>query len=277
MGVPLLRAEVDLGAIDHNIRALKAKTADGTRMLAAVKANAYGHGMVPVANRALASGIDWLGVARIGEGIALREAGITAPVLVLGTTPPDFVDDLVHYDLTTSVSSLETAQAYSATAARNGIPVRIHIKVDSGMGRLGLLSDCFRSEEARPVLEEVMTIMDLPGVSVEGILSHFALADATDKTSANGQFAAFATLLQRLDEAGRKIPLRHMANSAGAIDIPESHLDMVRPGISVYGLNPSDEVGPGLIDLQPAMTIKARMVNLKQVGAGLTQILHRDL
>ncbi|MDM8538737.1 alanine racemase [Desulfobacterales bacterium HSG17] len=276
-------AEIDLAEIVHNIRQLKSLLDPKVKMLTAVKANAYGHGMVAVAETALKCGVDMLGVARYNEGIVLRKAGITTPVLVFGYTSPDAVQDIIKYDLTPTVFSYETAQQFSSAAQKARKKIKIHIKVDTGMGRIGLLpetsagsvtfpTDDFATSEAEPVeaVAEIERIVKLPGLESEGIYTHFACADSADKTHANMQFERFTDLLKRLSVAGIDFPIRHAANSAAIIDMPETHLDMVRPGISLYGLYPSDEVDCKKVNLKPVMTLKAKIGQIKEVPAGFS-------
>jgi alanine racemase len=268
----LIWAEIDLSAIDRNINALK-KAAGSARFMAVVKANAYGHGALPVAERALHSGADWLGVARLDEALALRSAGIEAPILVFGHTPPERAKELVENDVRPTVCTLETAGELSSQISAGGRRIRVHVKIDSGMGRLGILPDAFRPgapPDAPPTqaAAEIAAIGALPGIEVEGIYTHFASADDADKTSARNQLSVFSTILTVLEREGLQIPLCHAANSAAIIDLPETHLAMVRAGISLYGLAPSAEVGTQRLGLKPAMSLKARIVHLKQVPAG---------
>jgi len=238
-----------------------------------VKANAYGHGVVQVTQQALESGAEVLGVARLNEGIALRKAGFDEPILIFGFTPPAVAGKLIAFDLTQSVWSYQTAEAYSAAAVTAGKPIKIHLKVDTGMGRLGLLPDCRGDSDPglsskTSALQEVKAIASLPCLELEGIYTHFATADALDKSYAKAQFEIYVNFLNELRQANLKVPVKHAANSGAIIDMPETHLDMVRAGISLYGLYPSDEVDKGRIELQPAMTLKARVVHLKNVPAG---------
>jgi len=266
-------AEIDLTAIANNTRELRRITFPGAHLLVAVKANAYGHGAVEVARTALQNGADALGVARLEEGIALRQAGLTAPVLIFGYTSPHRTLDLSAYDLTQTVYSLDTAQAMSVAAASQGCRIKVHLKVDTGMGRLGLLPDNRRLTHAgmvpeRGAIYEVKAMQALPGLDLEGIFTHFATADSRDKNYAHQQFAQFNAFLAALDRAGITIPVKHAANSGAIIDMPETHLNMVRAGIALYGLFPSDEVDHGRLTLIPAMTLKTRIIHLKQVAAG---------
>lgn len=262
-------AEIDLAAISGNVKGLRRLLSETTRMMAVVKADAYGHGAVPVARQAVAAGADALGVARLGEALELRNAGIDAPVLIFGHTPPESAAKLIAHDLIQTVYSREIAVALSKKAESLGSRIRVHVKIDTGMGRLGIMAngpeDCGGIEAAA---ETVRSIYDLPGLRPEGIYTHFATADDRDKTVARGQFKLFSALLERLEKSGTAVGLRHAANSAAIIDMPETHLDMVRAGISIYGHYPSEAVGHQRVFLVPAMTVKSRIVHLKTVGPG---------
>ncbi|MBU0988536.1 MAG: alanine racemase, partial [Proteobacteria bacterium] len=211
----------------------------------------------------------------LNEGIELRNAGFDVPILIFGYTPPQLAAELMAFDLTQTVWSYQTAEALSAAATRTNQSIKIHVKVDTGMGRLGLLSDRLRpslqiDNSGRKAMGEVESIASLPGLELEGVYTHFATADSADKNYAEKQFEIFMDFLDQLRKAGLHIPVRHAANSAAIIDMPETHLDLVRPGISIYGLYPSDEVDKGRIALKPAMTLKARVVHLKKVPAGFS-------
>jgi alanine racemase len=266
LNTDLIWAEIDLGAIAHNVSALKHLLAPPCRLLAAVKANGYGHGAVRVAQTALANGATFLGVARVDEGIELRRAGITDPILVFGYTPPARAEDLLQFGLTQTVYDLSTAEAFSARALASGRRLTIHIKLDTGMGRLGIVSQGGGS--TLPVIEAVKRIAALPGLTLEGLFTHFASADSLAKTHAEEQFRIFSHLLQSLQAQGIRVALRHAANSGAIIDMPHTHLDLVRAGISLYGLYPSAEVNQGRVALKPAMTLKSRVIHIKQVPAG---------
>ncbi len=265
---PLTWAEIDLNAIAHNVQELRCITSPAARLMVAVKANAYGHGTVEVAGQALKSGADALGVARISEGIQLRKAGINAPVLIFGYTSPYEAAMLYEFDLIQTVFSYETARALSDTASSLDIKINIHLKVDTGMGRLGLLPDSRRAAPADSAVEEVKSIARLSGLKLEGIFTHFATADWSDKSYAEKQFEIFSNFLDQLHKAGLKFSVKHAANSGAIIDMPQTHLDMVRAGISVYGLYPSDEIDKSGIKLLPAMSLKANIIHLKKVPAG---------
>jgi alanine racemase len=269
---PITWAEIDLRAYAHNIRELKRITRPPARLMAVVKANGYGHGAIEVAREALQNGAEYLGVARINEAIPLRKAGFDAPILIFGYSPPDLAPLLIDYELTQTVYSLPTASALSEQATRKRKKINIHLKVDSGMGRLGFL---MQSTDGNPddsaaqnPVREIEAITRLPGLTVEGIFTHFATADSADKSYANLQLDRFLDLLNRLQKEGLDPPVRHAANSAALIDMPHSHLDMVRPGIATYGLQPSDEVNQSDVDLRPVMTLKSRIIHLKKVSPG---------
>ena len=273
MDSPLVWAEVDLEAIAHNVRELRRITDPGADLMAVVKANAYGHGAVEVTRKALENGADSLGVARIEEGIELRKAGVKESVLIFGYTPPVLAYKLIGFDLTQTVWSYTTAQALSDIAVSSNKQIKVHLKVDTGMGRLGLLPDCRRPPGTEQnlmgnAIREAESISSLAGLKLEGVYTHFATADSSDKSYAGKQFEIFLDFLNELRRAGMNPPLCHAANSAAIIDMPETHLDLVRAGIAIYGLYPSHEVNKRRIALKPAMTLKSKVVHLKKVLPG---------
>ncbi|HID61659.1 MAG TPA: alanine racemase [Anaerolineae bacterium] len=252
-------AEVDLDAIAHNARRLKERVGEKTELMAVVKANAYGHGAVPVARTALENGASRLAVNRALEGVELRQAGITAPILILSYSLPNEAETIVRWDLTPTVTTVEGALALSAMSDRQSKVTPIHVKVDTGMGRFGLLPD--------EVVPFVRRISELPGLKLEGLFTHFAVADRADKTYTRRQFGLYLRVVEQLENAGFTIPLKHVANSAATLDLPEMHLDMVRCGIALYGLSPSDEVEPA-IPLKPAMALKSRVARVRTLPPG---------
>ena len=272
MDASLIWAEIDLKAIAHNVAELRRITRPDTRLMAVVKANGYGHGAIEVAKCAMQNGAETLGVARIEEGIRIREAGIQAPILIFGYTLPDRAGDLLEYELATCVYTAASARKLSGTAAALGKKIKVHLKVDTGMGRLGQLPRNFKPDNSTAIaadaLEETLTIAGLEGLEFEGICTHFASADSADKSAAEKQLNLFIDYLKHLRQAGLEPPVIHAANSAALIDMPQSHFDMVRPGISIYGLYPSDEVRKERVPLKPAMALKARIIHLKEVPAG---------
>jgi len=252
-------AEVDLDAIAHNARGLKERAGPETELMAVVKANAYGHGAVPVARTALENGASRLAVNRALEGVELRQAGLTAPILILGYSLPIEAETIVRWDLTLTVTTVEGALALSAMSDRQGKVTPIHVKVDTGMGRFGLLPD--------EVVAFVRRISKLPGLRLEGLFTHFAVADLADKAYTRRQFGLYMWVVRQLEDAGFTVPLKHVGNSATNLDRPEMHLDMVRCGIALYGLRPSDEVEPA-IPLKPAMALKSRVARVRTLPPG---------
>jgi alanine racemase len=272
---PLTRAEIDLQALAHNYRELRRVTDPSAGIMAVVKADGYGHGATQVAQVALDCGAKFLAVARFSEAVQLREAGITAPILLFGYSLPAYVNTMAENNVRVSINSLSSARMLSAEAVRTGKTLRVHIKIDTGMGRLGLLSDelainsaSATGDHGNRVLKDVLTIAALPHMEVEGIFTHFANADASDKTQTRIQFNRFTSLLDALGKEGFHVKFRHAANSAATIELPETHLDLVRPGVSQYGLWPSEEVDKSLIDLKPVMSIKSTVIHVKSVDAG---------
>ena len=267
---PHIWNEIDLAAIAHNVRELRRITRPSARMMAVVKADGYGHGAEAVARTALANGADMLAVARVDEGVRLRQAGFDSPILVMGPTFPEFADDIIDNDLIQGVTSLEATCGLAARAVARQTVIPIHLKVDSGMGRLGLLPDCGDPGRDRglPPVAEVRALAALTGLRLEGIFTHFAAADESDKSFAALQLDIFTHFLDQLSRAGVDSGMRHAANSAGVIDLPPSHLDAVRPGIALYGLYPSRAVDCHKVDLRPALTLKTRILQVKEVPAG---------
>lgn len=258
--------EVDLDSIGKNVREIKKRLPPGVHFMAVVKANAYGHGSVPVAVAALEAGATWLGVATVEEGVELRKAGIKAPILILGLICDEFAEDMVRWDLAATICSEEAARAISAAALRQGKVARAHLKVDTGMGRIGL-----QRWELLPFLRK-MRELSLPALDIEGIFMHFATADEEDRGYALEQFALFQEMLKEARSEGFVFRLRHAANSAATIYLPQTAMDMVRVGISLYGYGcpPSRRKDEG-VHLIPALQFKARVMQVKTVppGAGI--------
>lgn len=253
-------SEINLDALAHNVRQLRSVTSPQAELMAIVKANAYGHGAEQVAWTALASGAKRLGVARVSEGIELREAGIAAPILVLGYTVPEEYPLLLKHNLIQTVYNIEIARGLSALASRANKKAPVHIKVDTGMGRLGFFPD------SRGIVD-ILDIARLPHLELSGIFTHFATADSRDKSYARLQWSKFTGLLDALARAGLTFPCRHAANSAAILEMPETHLDMVRAGIAIYGVWPSKEVANRRVHLQPVMAVKTRIAHVKEVPA----------
>ena len=255
-------AEIDLGNLEHNYRALRA-CAPGSKFLGVVKANAYGHGAVPVAKKLEELGADYLAVACLNEALELRDAGIEMPVMILGGTPPELAELVVERGITQAVFTMELAQALSEAAAKRGVKAKIHVKVDTGMSRLGLL--CHNPEDCAA---RVDAICALPHLEAEGIFTHFANADG-DEEYTMLQFTRYLDLLEVLEKKySRKFSICHCAASAAVLNYPCTHLDMVRPGIALYGHYPDPSCegldGPGLL---PVMTLKTRVAAVRDLPA----------
>ncbi len=252
-------AEIDLTAVSHNTRLLKTRIGPEVKLFAVVKANGYGHGAVEVARTALQHGASRLAVARAAEGVELRRAGLDAPILVMGYHIPAEAGLFVDYDLTATVNTAVFAQTLSSFATAQNKTAAVHVKVDTGMGRYGLLPD-----EVAPFLDE---ISPLPHLDIEGLYTHFAVADEADKSYTRRQFAIFQDVLAQVEAAGHTIRLRHTANSAAALELPEMQLDGVRAGIALYGLEPNNIVNPNS-PLRPALTLKSHVARLRTLPAG---------
>lgn len=255
-----VHADVNLDAIYHNCEEAKKKVKDGTKLMAIVKADAYGHGAVQVA-RKIDAIADAYGIAILEEGIELRRAGITKPILILGFTPWQQFDGLFAYDITQTVYSLEMAQKLSDAAVSRGKKAHIHIKIDTGMGRIGF----FPGKES---LEQIKQLAKLPGLAIDGCFTHFARADEKDKAAAKRQLDAFLAFVEEIKACGISLPVCHAANSAAIMELPQAHLDMVRLGIALYGLYPSKEVCRGEMALEPAMELRSCVSFVKEVPAG---------
>jgi len=255
-------AEINLQALEHNVQAIKRHLRPHCQLMAMVKANAYGHGVIPVAQRSLQAGADWLAVATLDEALQLVEAGIEAPILVLGYVEPAHARVAVAHGLRMTVFSHLQAEALAAAASREGRPARCHLKVDTGMGRLGMLPD-----EAG--LAEAIAIARTPEVELEGIYTHLPVADSADKSTSWQQAELFQQFIFALEaDAAIKIPLKHLGNSAIILDLPQLQLDMVRAGIILYGLYPSAEVDRQGIKLQEVMRFLTQVAYVKEVPTG---------
>lgn len=254
-------AEINLDAINHNIREVKKNVGEDVKVMAVIKADGYGHGAVMVANSLNEIGIDGFAVAIIEEGIVLRKRGIQSPILILGYTSPYQYGELVQYGLTQTVFRYEMAEKISEFAVLLGKTAKIHIKVDTGMNRIG-----FKDNEES--IEIIRRIKELPNIEIEGIFTHFACADETDKKSAYHQYQRYSKFVERLEAVGVSIPIKHVSNSAAIMDLEDVRLDMVRSGIMTYGLYPSEEVNHDRIRLQPALSFKSHIIYIKEAEAG---------
>ncbi|OPX86767.1 MAG: Alanine racemase [Pelotomaculum sp. PtaB.Bin104] len=254
-------AEINLGAIAHNVREIRRVTAPLAKVLAVVKANGYGHGAVEVSRVALANGTDWLGVARVAEGVALREAGIEAPVLILGYSPPEQSEEVVRYRLSQTVYTYDMALALAKAAGREGARARVHVKVDTGMGRIGWVS-------GPATVQAILKLARIPHIEIEGIFTHFAAADTIEQEYTRTQLERFLDITAALQREGLEVPLKHAANSPALLKFPETHLDLVRAGIIIYGLYPAENFEQGQVRLRPAMSLKAKVAYIKEVPSG---------
>jgi alanine racemase len=250
-------AEVDLAAIRNNFSAIKSLVQPQTKVMAVVKANAYGHGAVPVAEELIRAGASTLAVARVEEGLELRRAKVASPILVLGLAEPEEARLAVEAELSVAVASFPLAQALSLEAQSSGKVCHLHVKVDTGMGRIGVFPQDLPAFIGR--------LTELPGLSVEGVFSHLATADEQDHSEAKAQLREFLELKGQLQEF--KIPYFHLANSAGILNFPEAQLDLVRPGIVLYGLWPSAACSRR-IKLKPALSWKSRLCFIKELPPG---------
>ncbi len=258
-----VQANVNLEAIKHNLLEMRKKLKDDTRMMVIVKADAYGHGAVPLAKAIGDSGkIDYYGVAIIEEAVELREAGISKPILILGYTSKEQYDLVVSHDVAQTIFQYDMAKALSEEAIRQGKIAKIHIKIDTGMTRIGYY-------DTKESIDEIKRIADLENIEIVGLFSHFARADESDRTDAEKQLQRFIAFNTMLEQEGIHIPIKHMANSAGIIEFPDACFNMVRCGIATYGIYPSDMVHKDDIRLIPAMELKTHVIYVKDVEPGV--------
>ncbi len=251
-------AEIDLDAIAHNVREIRRITNKRAEIMGAVKADAYGHGVVETVRTMLDNGVTRLAVSMLDEAIQLRKLGIDVPILILSYTDPVRAEEIILNEVTQTVFSHDLAKALSNAAVKLGRNIKIHVKVDTGMTRVGFMP-------GYSAVKNVLEISRLPNIIIEGLFSHFASADEADRSYTKMQFEKFMSICSELSRVGVHIPVKHVCNSAGIMEYPEMHLDMVRPGIILYGIYPSDEVDRNKISLKPAMTLKANVILVKDV------------
>ena len=254
-------AEISLPAVGHNIEEVRKRLAPNVRLLAVIKADAYGHGAVRV-GKYLEDRVDYFAVATLEEAVELRENGIRLPVLILGYTSPSQYEDLVAFDITQTVYSRETAELLNREAQAQGKRARVHIALDTGMTRIGFQV----TEKEADIIAE---IGKLPALELEGLFTHFACADQEDKAYCAMQLKKYDEMAELLERRGIRIPLKHVCNSAGIMEFDDYRYDMVRSGIVTYGLYPSEEVRKERLDLIPALEWKSRVIHVKEVGEGL--------
>lgn len=255
-------AEINLDNFRHNFREVK-RLAPGKKILGVIKADGYGHGAVELARVLQEENADYFVVAIISEAIEIRNNGFKQPILILGYTPPEFAEDIVRYDITQTIYTCELAEAISKAAIKLGKTAKIHIKIDTGMGRIGFLP----TEKS---IEEIVRISKMDNLYLEGVFSHFACSDEIDKQFTYKQLECFRSMLEKLECRGITFELRHISNSAAIIDMPDecSCFNGVRPGIILYGYYPSDEVKMDRINLKPVMSLKAKITDIKEVNEG---------
>ncbi len=254
-------SEINLDNLIHNLNEMKKLTDDKTEIMAVVKADSYGHGSIEVSKALISEGVKRLAVATLSEAIELRNVGIDVEILILGYTPRSQFKYILEYDITQTIYDYDAACELSKVAEDMNKTAKIHIKIDTGMSRLG-----FRSEAN--TVQEILKINELSNIYIEGIFSHFASADETDKSFANTQYSEFISLINELDKVNLNIDIKHISNSAAIIDLPKYQMNLVRVGISLYGLYPSKEVSVDAIDLKPVMTLKTKISNMKNVPKG---------
>lgn len=255
-----VRALIDLDAVYENLKTEKESLPQGTLLMAVIKADGYGHGAVPIA-RFVDGLVDKYAVATIEEAMELRNAGIDKEILILGAVNPHYYELLVTNDISQTVFTYDSAKKLNEVALEHGKKAKIHIKLDTGMGRIGFRCD-------KEGLEEIVKINGLSNIEIDGTFTHLARADETDKDFSRKQFGLYMTMVDEMKKAGVEPGIRHIANSAGIIDLPEFALDMVRSGISTYGLYPSEQVDHENIKLKPAMSIKTCITYIKEVDEG---------
>ncbi|MDD2573505.1 MAG: alanine racemase [Firmicutes bacterium] len=260
-GIRPVWLEVNLDNLAHNIRQIKENVRPPASLMGIVKADGYGHGALEVSRVLIEEGVQRLGVAVLDEAIELRQAEIDFPILVLGYTPAELFDKVLEYNITPTLYNYEDALKLSELASKKGDRAKVHLKLDTGMGRIGMLP----GEDS---IDTVSNIYKLQGIIIEGIFTHFSVADERDKTYTREQYKKFIGFTDALKAKGIDIPLRHAGNSAASIDLPDMHLDMVRPGIILYGLYPSDEVDKGKLSLKPLASLKAAISHVKTVPTG---------
>lgn len=255
-------AEIDLDAVAYNIKNIRKKVKKETMIMGVVKADAYGHGAVEVSKVLLYNGANWLGVAMIDEAVQLRKNNIMVPILILGYTPEAEIEDVVRYDIIQTVFSYEMAKMVSDAAVKLGKTAKIHIKVDTGMGRIGFIPE-------ENIGDEVLKISKLPNIEINGIFTHFSTSDEKDKTFTKLQYDRFKYAIDEIEKKGIKLAVKHCANSAAIMDFDDLGFNMVRAGIILYGMYPSDEVIKENLSLKPVMSIKTHISYVKKVGKNI--------
>lgn len=255
-------AEINLDAVAYNFRNIKKTLDPHTKVMPVIKTDAYGHGAIPIAKILEADEKVWgFATSTLEEAIMLKKAGITKPVLVMGFVFPDGYEDVVKYEIRLAAFKLRMAEQLSEEALRQGKTVYLHMALDTGMSRIG-----FKDQEES--IETIEKILQLPNVKMEGIFTHFSKADEKDKTSSKEQLQRYLNFVQKLKEKGIDVGIQHCSNSAAIFDIPEANLDLVRAGIALYGMYPSEEVNKFALPITPVLSLKSRIIFIKEIEAG---------
>lgn len=262
MGYDRCYAEVSLGALDHNLTEIKKRVAPGVKILAVVKADAYGHGALRVASE-YADKVDFFAVATVEEGIQLRDSGIRNPILILGYTSPSQYEEVIRHQIRPAVYSLEDGRKFQAAAEKLGLKAPLHIALDTGMTRIGF-------DILEESADEIARIAAMPNVILEGMFSHFSCCDQEDKEYCMFQLKNFTDMISMLEKRGVSVPIKHICNSAGIMEFNDYRFDMVRAGIIIYGIYPSEEVRKERLDLKPVLSWKAHVIRVHKVGQGVS-------
>ena len=256
-------SRIDLDALKHNVDRIKQCKSKNAMLMGVVKAGAYGHGADVLAHELETMGFDWFAVATADEGIELRNSGVEKPILVLGYCDALQYPELIEWDITPTIYSYEMAEALNQVAKAAGKVVNIHIKIDTGMGRIGFLVE-------DQTIESIRMINAMENIHIQGLFTHFACADMMDKKHVEQQIEKFHWIIEELDKVGVSAEICHCSNSASIMELPSEHMNMVRAGIILYGLYPSDEVDKNSLDLRPVMSLYSHVVHLKEVAEGVS-------
>lgn len=254
-------ADINLDHLAHNIQEVRRVTKKDTLVSAVIKADGYGHGATAIGKTLLENGADRFAVATLSEALQLRKVFDETVIMVMGYTPSALIDEAIDNRIIQTVYSLEQAVAFSDAAVRLNCTLKVHVKLDTGMRRIGMAI-------SQETIDQIVVMSQLPNMEIEGIFTHFAVADETDKTFTHGQVDKFVWIVKRLEDRGVMIPIKHVSNSAAIIDLPEYNFNMVRAGIMLYGLYPSDEVDHEKVKLKPVMSLKANLAHVKWIDSG---------
>ncbi|MBQ2161486.1 MAG: alanine racemase [Firmicutes bacterium] len=257
-------AEINLTNLEYNIDRIKEKIGD-SELIGVIKADAYGHGAIKYAQILQKKGCKTFAIATLHEAIQLREAGFKEDIIMLGLVPDMYADTVVKYDIIPAVCDSENVKFFDAEAHRQGKVCKVIIVADTGMGRIG-----YQADDIPTAVADIKKINELPNTKIVGIFSHMSTADAYDKTFSHGQEEKFNKLCEAIINAGVRLPMKTLANSASIMELPSVHFDACRAGIILYGLYPSNEVDRNQLDLKPVMSVKANIVHLKDVGVGFS-------